>query len=232
MNPGQRRPHLPALALLLPALLFGGEAAAERPMVVDDAGALTRGDGKVEFGWSRAGRTRGFDLAAGYVPVDDVEISLGLARTRDHAASPDESLRSTSLALKWVPLVLASGVSAGLAYSRQREHAARAPGNRGETLGLLLSWQLDGGALIHANLGRSHVHQAGPNLRRNTWGLGSELPLAETLTLTLETYGAEHQRPGRQAGIRYRLADGLKLSAALGRCDGERVASLGIVREF
>ena len=86
MNPGQRRPHLPALALLLPALLFGGEAAAERPMVVDDAGALTRGDGKVEFGWSRAGRTRGFDLAAGYVPVDDVEISLGLARTHDHAA--------------------------------------------------------------------------------------------------------------------------------------------------
>ena len=100
MNPGQRRPRLPALALLLPALLFGGEVAAERPMVVDDAGALTRGDGKVEFGWSRAGRTRGFDLAAGYVPVDDVEISLGLARTRDHAASPDESLRSTSLALK------------------------------------------------------------------------------------------------------------------------------------
>ena len=53
---------------------------AERPMAVDDAGALERGGAKLEFGWSRDEAVRGYEGAAGFGPIDTVEVELGFGR--------------------------------------------------------------------------------------------------------------------------------------------------------
>ena len=53
---------------------------AERPMAVDDAGALERGGAKLEFGWSPDEAVRGYEGAAGFGPIDTVEVELGFGR--------------------------------------------------------------------------------------------------------------------------------------------------------
>ena len=53
-------------------------AFAERPMAVDDAGTLERGGAKLEFGWSRDDAVRGYEGAAGFGPIDNVEVELTL----------------------------------------------------------------------------------------------------------------------------------------------------------
>lgn len=54
-------------------------AHAERPMNVDDASTLAKGGAKLEFGWSKDDSVRGFDAAAGYAPIDNLELEIGLA---------------------------------------------------------------------------------------------------------------------------------------------------------
>ena len=49
---------------------------AERPMAVDDAGTLERGGAKLEFGWSKDDSVRGLEGAAGFGPIDNVEVEL------------------------------------------------------------------------------------------------------------------------------------------------------------
>ena len=130
--------HLPrasALSLLTAALLASaGLAHAERPMNVDDAGTLPKGGAKLEFGWSKDDRARGIEGAAGFAPIDNLEVEIGLARERDSGVVA----RGQGLALKWVPLQAETGLSAGLKY----EYAvARAEGERtyGQALNGLVS---------------------------------------------------------------------------------------------
>ena len=66
----------------------------------------------------------------------------------------------------------------------------------------------------------------------NFWGVGAEFPLTEQLDFTVETFGEEHSGPDRQAGLRYEIADGLKLSAAAGRGNGRNIANVGVAWEF
>mgnify|MGYP006364324785 CR=1 FL=1 len=60
---------------------------AERPMAVDDAGTLDRGGAKLDFGWSKDDQVRGLDAAAGYGPIDNVELELAFEMARDLSAA-------------------------------------------------------------------------------------------------------------------------------------------------
>ncbi|MHB1358814.1 MAG: hypothetical protein ACYCWC_04450 [Rhodocyclaceae bacterium] len=73
---------------------------------------------------------------------------------------------------------------------------------------------------------------SGPNEANNTWGVGFDQPLLENLRLTLETYGAEHSRPDKQVGLRWTIAEGVKLSGAVGRGNGRSFGNAGIAYEF
>jgi hypothetical protein len=66
----------------------------------------------------------------------------------------------------------------------------------------------------------------------NTWGVGFEQPLMENLQLTLETFGAEHSGPDKQAGLRWTVAEGVKLSVAAGRGNNRNIANAGLAWEF
>ena len=223
---------LPRIAIVAALSLWGGHARAERPMVVDDAGTLARGGAKVEFGLSRDGQARGLEAAVGYGPIDHVEVELGVGRSRDRSASPTLRARSLGAALKWVPLQAEHGLSAGLKLQAAHDDVRHGDDVRTHALDLLATWSFDAGPRLHANLGRESVDTGRGDERATRWGLGLDVPLGAPVQLTLETFGARHARPDRQVGLRWELAEGLKLSGAVGRGNGRPVANLGLAWEF
>lgn len=204
-------------------------AWAERPMAVDDAGTLERGGAKLEFGWSRDDGVRGFDGAAGFGPIDNVEVEVGFGRGKDHDADPHARVRAVGAALKWVPLQSETGLSAGLKYEYERERARGEGRTHTNALAALATWSFQQGPRLHLNLGRAWVRQDDDV---NFWGVGAEFPLSERLDFVIETFGEEHSGPDRQAGLRYEIAAGVKVSAAAGRGNGRNIANVGVAWEF
>lgn len=223
---------LGAAACLATAL----SAHAERPMVVDDAGTLDKGGAKVEGGWSRDDHTRGLDFAVGYGPVENLEVELAMAQARDRDADPSVRFRAVGMALKWVPLQAETGLSAGLRvdYARERvdvRHAGHEVARAGALTGLA-TWSFAAGPRAHLNLGREWVRVEGRTEAAGTWGVGVEHPLTGSLSVAAEVFGAEDIRPDRQIGVRYEIAEGVKLSAAAGRGNDRSFANAGVAWEF
>lgn len=209
---------------------------AERPMIVDDAGTLDRGGFKLEAGWSKDDRERGWELVGGYAPLENFELEIAFGRARDRATRPALRLEGTGVAAKWVPLQQEAGLSAGikLEYARSRidERADGKHTGHERALTGLASWGFDSGQIAHLNLGREWARHRGAREAVNVWGLGFEQPLVDGVELTLEWFGARHSRPDRQLGVRWEVAEGLKLSAALGRGNGRSFGNAGIAWEF
>ena len=225
-----------ASASLFALALASGPTLAERPMTVDDAGTLDKGGAKFEFGWSKDAGARGWDGAAGFGPIENLELEVNFERLRDHGANPTQKIRGTGFALKWVPLQEEQGLSAGLKLELGRtrisdrlnptetEHARSLTG--------LLTWGFASGQRIHVNLGHEWVRMSGPNESVNTWGVGFEQPLTNSVQLGIETFGANHMRPDKQIGLRWEVADGLKLSIAAGRGNDRSFGNAGVAWEF
>lgn len=220
------------------AVLFaiGMPAVAERPMTVDDAGTLDPGAAKLEFGWSRDDKVKGFDGAAGFGPVENVELELNFGHVRDRSVAPDLHERGVGAALKWVPLQAETGLSAGLKLEHGRlrsdfggegRETVRASAATG-----LATWSFASGQKLHVNLGREWARVEHDTQAENTWGTGFEQPLGGGLTVTAEIFGAEHARPDKQLGLRYEIADGLSLSGAVGRGNDRGFANAGVAWEF
>lgn len=187
-------------------------AHAERPMVTDDAGTLARGGFKLEAGASRAAGVTALDAAAGVGLLDGLEAELGVA-------------------LKWVPLQRETGLSAGLKWEAERVRAAGESARSQALLGLL-SWRFDNGVAWHNNLGYRRSRDASGREGAAVWASGVDLPIAERWQLTAEAFGERGTRPGQQLGLRWRVAEGLAVSAAVGRSDGVRQANAGVAWEF
>lgn len=152
---GIRNLRLAAMAVALASVSM--VAVAERPMAVDDAGTLDRGGAKLEFGWSRDDGVRGYDGAAGFGPIDNVEMEIGFARGKDHDADPHARVRAVGAAIKWVPLQSEIGLSAGLKYEYERERVSREGRTHTNALAALASWTFAQGSRLHLNLGRSWI---------------------------------------------------------------------------
>ena len=218
-------------ALVAVLSVQSASALSERPMAVDDAATLPRGGAKLEAGWSIDDEAGSAEFAAGYAPIEHLEFELGAARTRDAAPAPDEVAHAVGFVLKWVPLQAETGLSAGLKFSYER--ARGDVQERVQSLTGLLSWRFDSGVGLHLNAGRERVDPQGACADvYATWGVGADFPIAPRWQLTLETVGAEGSGPDRQVGVRYQLADGLKLSAAVGRGNRRSLANVGIAWEF
>ena len=122
-------------------------AFAERPMAVDDAGTLERGGAKLEFGWSRDDAVRGYEGAAGFGPIDNVEVEVGFGRAKDRDADPDAKIHAVGAAIKWVPLQSETGLSAGLKYEYGRERVSGEDSTRVDALAGLATWAFEQGVL-------------------------------------------------------------------------------------
>jgi hypothetical protein len=224
------------LATIVTLVFAASPSYAERPMTVDDAGTLDKGGAKVEFGWSRDDKARGWDAAAGFAPIDNLELELSYERLRDHDPDPTQKIRGTGFALKWVPLQEEVGLSAGLKLeigrTRISDRLNPTETEHARSLNGLFTWGFASGQRIHANLGHEWVRMSGPNESVNTWGIGFEQPLVENVQLGIETFGANHMGPDKQVGLRWEVAEGLKLSIAAGHGNSRSFGNAGVAWEF
>jgi len=216
--------------VLATLLAFGSSPAlAERPMAVDDAGTLERGGAKLEFGWSRDDAVRGYEGAAGFGPIDNVEVEVGFGRAKDRDTDPDAKIRAVGAAVKWVPLQAESGLSAGFKYEYGRERVSGEGTSRADSLAGLATWAFEQGPRVHVNLGRAWVRD---DEDVNFWGVGLDVPITEQFDFVIETFGEEHSGPDRQLGLRYTIAEGVKVSGAVGRGNDRTIANVGVAWEF
>lgn len=221
-----------ALPLFAVALLGTASLAhAERPLSVDDAGTLDKGGAKLEAGWSKDDEAKGYDAAAGFSPIETLELEIGFGRSRDFATAGNEATNGQGLALKWVPLQSETGLSAGLKYEYGRDRTEGESAYVNSLTGLL-TWTFEGGQMVHTNLGREVTREDGDTDAVNTWGVAVDLPLTEKLSFVAETFGNEDSRPDRAIGLRYEIIEGVKISAAVGHGNDRSFANAGIGWEF
>ena len=208
------------------------KALADRPMAIDEAGVLERGETKLDIGVERIDDARGPFAALAHGLVAGLEADLQLQRMRDRGTVPADAIDVAGVALKWVPLSSEQGLSAGVKAGYAEEHGERNGESRLHTLELLLHWETRSGLRAIANLGRASLHSAGSRETFGTWGFGFDVPVGRAFHLTVESFGAEGSGPDRQLGLRYRLAPNLALWLAGGRGNDANFASLGITCVF
>lgn len=226
-----------ACCVALVAMSCALPASAESPMRTDDAGTLAQGGMKLEAVASRDDKTRGVDLAVGAGVLPQLELEVVLGRARDTRFDPSTTYRGQGFGLKWVPLQNDTGWSAGARVdwgrTRVREGAIPAPWtDREYAITALASHRFVGGQVLHLNAGRKVLKVQGTRQSSAIWAAGYELPLAQPLQLTAEVYGEQRMRPDKALGLRYEVAEGVKVSAAAGRGNARTFGQLGMAWEF
>lgn len=96
----------------------------------------------------------------------------------------------------------------------------------------LATFRLANGQALHLNAGRKVVKAQGTSQGVATWAAGYEWPLAQQLQATAEVYGEQRLRPDKVMGLRYEIAEGLKVSVAAGRGNGRTFGQVGMAWEF
>jgi hypothetical protein len=218
-------------------------AQAEGPMAADDAGTLDVGGMKIEGVLSRDDKTRGAELGLGYGPIENVEIGLSFARETDHADDPSTQVRGTGIGIKWVPIQNDTGWSLGVSfgYGHARVNERSAPDKFTEkeyAIAGLATYRFASGQVLHMNVGSTRAKvqadsdTAGDSETLGSWSVGYEFPLMEKLQLTVEAYGEERSGPDKAVGLRYEIAEGLKLYGSVGRGNDRSFGNLGVAWEF
>lgn len=235
-----QNPH-PVGTVRLCAALLGLASAlaahAEAPMHTDDAGTLGQGTMKLETVIGREGKTRGGELLWGAGVLPNLEMEVSLARATDRSTAPSTTLQGRGLGLKWVPWQNETGWSLGarldVGHTRVRDPATPVRLTYREyALTGLATYRFVNEQVLHLNVGRKSTKLDGVRNNAATWAVGYELPLAQRLQLTSEVFGERHSRPDKAVGLRYEVADGLKVSAAVGRGNGRTFSQLGMAWEF
>lgn len=210
---------------------------AEPPMNVDDASTLGRGGMKIEAAWLRDDMARGPDLAFGYSPLDGLELALNAGLAHDHADHPSTRTRAYGLSAKWVPWTADAGWSAGVSLNlgHARVHDRATPHRhteRNQAIVGLVSYVFEAGHKLHFNLGQERQRAGDRWDAGGLWGLGFEWAFSPGLQLTLESFGTSNGRPDKSLGLRYGVAEGFKISAAVGRGNDRGFGQAGFAWEF
>lgn len=226
----------PVLAISAAVALCAAPALADRPLAVDEVETSEAGSAKLELGWNKDGKTRGWELSAGFVPIANVELEVGLGRARDHGTSPAAVQGGAGVSAKWVPLQPQVGLSAGVKaeYGRARFDDRLNPREHARVSGFsaLAGWRFESELAVHASVGREWVRASGDTDAANTWGVAFVQPVSESLEVIAEFFGAEKVRPDRQVGLRYEIVEGVKVSGAVGRGSDRSIGNVGISWEF
>lgn len=209
----QRWTKLAARAAGLAAAAVALPAHADRPLVSETADVIAAGDCQIEAWGGRAhasGRARERETTAFTSCGAGGRHQFGLAASRN--VVQDTHVTGYTLFGKTTLRMPEKGqTGVGVAYTLGLD---KAPGQglRRESASLLgvATQALDGGLLLHANLGWLHSRSAGAST--TTWSLGVER--VDDFSWAADIFGDDRSRPWVSAGAGWALLDKLSFNAA------------------
>jgi hypothetical protein len=230
-----------ALSAALPLLLQAPALAQGGPYRVDDAAILATGGVKLDAAWGisfRRPRETEVSLtpAATFRFLPRAEISLGIARSAEAAASGREWATRLSPRVKIELVPLAEDSPFGLALATGLSWRTAPGANRLETLEAIgiLSVRPAEALTLNLNLGAERDREARRTAPR--WGLGAAWEVVGGTALVAASSGSDRGRAALQGGVRQSLGEGLPtLDLVLGRNLSDRRGSwlvLGLTAEF
>ena len=231
-----RKSSLPTLLAGLCVGALAMPAHAEGPMNTYDAGTLARGGMKLEAVWS-FDDDKNLDAGEavyGFSVIENLEFALSAARERDD----ETKAKAGGFTAKWVPIQRETGWSLGasFAYGQARETDRASDDKttaRDYALTGLASYRMENGQVLHLNLSVTRAKndaQEWDNV--GAWSLGYEFPLMAKLRLTADVFGEEGGDADAQLGLRYEIAEGLKVFGALGHGNHRDFGTAGVAWEF
>lgn len=191
------------LAALLALISIVPAAHAARPMITDDARLTDGGACQVETWAHLHGSQHEFWALPACNPGGNFELTLGgaLAYSDGQQESGAVVIQGKTL---FKPLSTNSygfGLAAGYASQPGSAHT----GN--PYFYVPVSFSLaDDRVVIHTNLGYTRERENQEN--RLTWGVGSEIQIADRAWLIAESYGQDKGNPFFQMGVRYWIVPG------------------------
>lgn len=200
---------------LLIGLLLVLNAEAGRPLTVDDANVNEGGEGHIEGWWTHAPNgSRSWAVAPAYAPMKSVELSAGIAREQ-----------KTGLETR--------NVQAKFRITESLDHGC----NLGAVLGMVSTTDEPSKSYVnalltcnHATLGSLHTNLGALDLSKNqrlgTWGLAWEHAYGD-ISVHLEVYGKQHDKPTWATGIRTNIMPKLQLDASVGRQADQNLVTIG-----
>lgn len=195
-------PMLIRLCLLLVAGALPAAHAA-RPMVTDDARLTDAGACQVE-GWGQSFRdSHEFWALPACNPGGNFEFTAGgaNARAQDGQNAGAQLIQGKTL---FKPLDT-NGYGIGLAAGSATQTMSAHSGNPYAYVPISFSLA-DDRAVIHTNLGWTRDRSLGEH--RMTWGIGSEIQIADHTYLIAESFGQHVGQPYIQFGLRHWLVPG------------------------
>ena len=190
-------------------------AHAGRPLTVDDANVNETGAGHVETWWARtADGNRSWNVAPAYAPVEGIELGAGMTRelrTGHITQNIQAKFRITPSQDNGCNVGAVAGYSRGTGEASLPYINALFTCNN-QTLGSL-----------HTNLGALNVSSS---QRVRTWGVAWERPYGD-VTVHIETFGLENDKPTWATGARFNVLPDLQLDTSLGRTQQKNVLTLG-----
>lgn len=198
-----------------------GNAWAGRPLTVDDANTNDKGAGHVEVWAAREeAKVNTVNIAPAFAPLEGVELGALLSRDTTN------QLNMSAVQAKW-RITPSQEKGCNVAAVLGLAHESNGGGNASYVNGIL---SCNGNALgnVHFNLGALKAKGVSAV---GTWGVALEREMG-AVTPHIELFGAEHQKPTVQVGLRGQLTKTIQLDGTVGRSNGESLYSVGMKFQF
>ena len=202
--------------LVLTAFFASFPSFAGRPLTVDDANVNDTGDGHVEAWWTRSPNgVRSWTVAPAYAPVDNIELGAGIAREQ-FSGIQTQNIQAKFRLSPTQENGCNFGVVAG--YARVDGQSSQPYVNG------LFSCNHPRLGSLHTNLGALNFSSS---QRVRTWGVAWERAYGE-VTVHIEKFGMEHEKPTIAAGLRFNVMEDLQLDTSVGRANKNNIFTLGL----
>lgn len=229
-------PGLSALVMTLLLALAPTSAYSEAPLETEGAETESEGTYELEAQFVIEEGVRGFEVGAGYVPVDNIEMEVEFEAGIDTDEDPSSRQAEAEFSIKWVPEQTGIGVSYGFQFAIGRE---REDDRQGETeygtersLVMLMGYEVQSGPKVHVNFGAGHESEGGESEYAIIYAVGLEQRIARRFTVTAEVYGEANERATQALGLRYKFSGDTSLFARIGRNGDETFGGIGVAFEF
>jgi hypothetical protein len=202
--------------LVLTAFFASFPSFAGRPLTVDDANVNDTGDGHVEAWWTRSPNgVRSWTVAPAYAPVDNIELGAGIAREQF------SGIQTQNIQAKFrLSPTQENGCNFGAVagYARVDGQSSQPYVNG------LFSCNHPSMGSLHTNLGALNFSSS---QRVRTWGVAWERAYGE-VTVHIEKFGMEHEKPTTAVGLRFNVMEDLQLDTSVGRTNKNNIFTLGL----